>query len=427
MPPDFGCSERDAPKMSITSLTDTAIRKAVPRLKPFKLAGGGGLYLEVMPNGSRYWRLKYRFAGKEKRLALGVYPEVPLRKAVSRRDEARSLLQDGKDPSMERQVEKLRSRVAAENTFEAVARAWLEMQRQKLAASTFAKAQWTLETLAFPWLGKLPIPVIEPAHVLAVLRRVESRGKHETTHRLKQRIAQVFRFAIATGLARVNPVTELRDAIAPVVSVRRAAITDPGKIGQLLRDIDAYEGSFVVASALKLSPLVFVRPGELRRAEWSEIDIERAEWRIPAAKMKMRDEHVVPLSNQAIQILANLRPLTGGGRYLFPSVRTPREPMSNNTVNAALRRLGYDKLTMTGHGFRALASTRLNELGWSPDVIERQLAHAERNKVRAAYNRATYMKDRRQMMQVWANELDKMRKRERVRNSQSVSNLTRVI
>jgi len=310
---------------------------------------------------------------------------------------------------MERQVEKLRSRIAAEDTFEAVARAWLEMQKKKLAPSTFAKALWTLETLAFPWLGKLPVTMIEPAHVLTVLRRVEARGKHETAHRLKQRIAQVFRFAIATGLARLNPVTELRDAIAPIVSVRRAAITDPVKIGQLLRDIDAYEGSFVVASALKLSPLVFVRPGELRRAEWGEIDLERAEWRIPAAKMKMRDEHIVPLSRQALLILANLRPLTGSGRYLFPSIRTPREPMSNNTVNAALRRLGYDKLTMTGHGFRALASTRLNELGWSPDVIERQLAHAERNKVRAAYNRATYMIERRRMMQAWADEIDTMR------------------
>jgi integrase len=396
--------------MSITSLTELAIRKASPRQKPFKLSGGGGLYLEVMPNGSKYWRLKYRFAGKEKRLALGVYPEIALRKAISRRDEARSLLQDGKDPGMERQIEKLRSRVAAENTFEAVARGWLELQLNKLAPSTFTKALWTLETLAFPWIGKLPIDAIEPVHVLAVLKRVESRGKHETTHRLKQRIAQVFRFAIASGLTRVNPVTELRDAISPIVSVRRAAITDPVKIGQLLRDIDAYEGSFVVASALKLSPLVFVRPGELRRAEWSEVDIDSAEWRIPAAKMKMRDEHIVPLPKQALTILASLRPLTGEGRYLFPSVRTPREPMSNNTVNAALRRLGYDKLTMTGHGFRALASTRLNELGWSTDVIERQLAHAERNKVRAVYNRASYMSERKKMMQAWADHLDQLKR-----------------
>lgn len=395
--------------MPAKTITDIAARNAKPGEKPYKLAAGSSLYLEVMPNGAKYWRLKYRFAGREKRLALGVYPEVSLKQAVSGRDSARMKIREGIDPSAEKQSRKLRTRLSAANTFEAVAREWLEKQRASLAASTFKKATWTLEKLAFPWLGKVPITDIEPADVLAVLRRVEARGKHETTHRLKQRLAQVFRFAIASGLVRTNPVSELRDALTPVTSRRRAAITDPGEISQLLRDLDAYQGSFSVSCALKVAPHLFVRPGELRRAEWSEFDLERAEWRIPAAKMKMREEHIVPLSRQVIEVLAELQPLTGHRPYLFPSVRSPREPMSSNTVNAALRRLGYDKETMTGHGFRALASTRLNEMGWKPDVIERQLAHAERNKVRAAYNRATYMTDRRAMMQQWSDYLDDLR------------------
>jgi integrase len=395
--------------MAKKPLTDLAARTAKPAAKPYKLAAGAGMYLEVMPNGSKYWRLKYRIAGKEKRLALGVYPETTMKKAQDDRDKARIAIREGRDPSAERRTERVRKVVAAENTFEAITRAWLALQRKKLAPSTFDKATWTFETLAFPWLGRLAITEIEPTHVLGVLKKVEARGRHETAHRLKQRIAQVFRYAIALGIVRMNPATELRDALAPIVSTRRAAITDPTEIGRLLRDIDAYEGGFVVASALRLAPLVFVRPGELRRAEWTEIDIERAEWRIPAEKMKMRDEHVVPLSSQAVRIIEDLRPLTGRGLFLFPSVRTLRQPISNNTINAALRRLGYDKATMTGHGFRALASTRLNELGWSPDVIERQLAHVERNRVRAAYNRAAYLAERRKMMQAWADYLDSLR------------------
>ena len=325
------------------------------------------------------------------------------------RDKARLKLHGGIDPSAQRQSKKLRSKLSGHSTFESIAREWLEKQRASLATSTFDKAVWTLETMAFPWIGKLPIEEIEPSDVLATLRRVESRGKHETTHRLKQRIAQVFRFAIASGLAKWNPVTELRDALTPITSKRRSAITDPEAVGRLLRDIDGYQGSFIVSCALKISPLVFVRPGELRRAEWAEVDFDRAEWRIPKEKMKMREEHIVPLSLQALAILRDLYPLTGHRQFLFPSIRTPREPMSSNTVNAALRRLGYDKETMTGHGFRALASTRLNEMGWKPDVIERQLAHVERNKVRAMYNRATYMTDRHEMMQQWADYLSNLR------------------
>lgn len=389
--------------------SDAEVRNAQARSKAYKLSAGGSLYLEIMPSGARYWRWKYRYAGKEKRLALGVYPAVSLKQARAERDKARLLLATGSDPSLRKQVAKLRGRLEAERTFEVTAREWLALQKAKLAKSTFEKAVWTFEKLAFPWLGKIPMAAIEPADVLATLRRVEMRGRHETTHRLKQRIAQVFRYAIVIGICKTNPASELKDALAPVVSTKRAAVTDPAQIKQLMVAIGGYEGGLVVSTALKVAPYVFVRPGELRRAEWTEFDFDRAEWRIPAAKMKMREEHIVPLSSQVIELLASLRPLTGGSRYVFPSIRSSREPMSNNTINAALRRLGYDKETMTGHGFRALASTRLNEMGWAPDVIERQLAHSERNKVRAVYNRSAYLTQRRQMMQTWADYLDGLR------------------
>ena len=399
------------------SLTQVAIRNAKPGPKPQRLFDGGGLYVEVMPTGRKYWRLKYRYAGKEKRLALGVFPEVGLADARARRDEAREKLRAGRDPGAEKQAAKVRAVLNAATTFEAVAREWLETQRAKLAPSTFLKAEWTLAENVFPWMGALPVAGIEAPEVLATLRRIEARGANETAHRTRERIAQVFRYAIATGRAKHNPVGDLRGALAPVVRTSRAAITDPAKVGDLLRAIDGYTGQFVTRCALKLAPLLFVRPGELRAMEWGEIDLDGAEWRIPASKMKMREEHIVPLAPQAVEILRDLLPLTGPvpgrqgprGRYVFPSLRTGTECMSENTVNAALRRLGYDKTTMTGHGFRAMASTRLNELGWSPDVIERQLAHAERNPVRAAYNRAKYMQERRQMMVAWADYLDNLR------------------
>lgn len=400
------------------TLTVVLIRNAKPGQKPHRLFDGGGMYLEVMATGRKYWRMKYRFAGKEKRLALGVFPEVGLAEARARRDQAREKLRAGRDPSAERQAAKVRAVLNAATTFEAVAREWLETQRAKLAQSTFEKAEWTLAENVFPWMGGLPIAGIEAPEVLATLRRIEARGANETAHRTRERIAQVFRYAIATGRAKHNPVGDLRGALAPVVRTSRAAITDPAQVGDLLRAIDGYTGQFVTRCALRLAPLLFVRPGELRAMEWAEIDLAGAEWRIPASKMKMREEHIVPLAPQAVEILRELQPLTGPvperqgtyGRYVFPSLRTGTECMSENTVNAALRRLGYDKATMTGHGFRAMASTRLNELGWSPDVIERQLAHAERNPVRAAYNRAKYMQERRQMMCAWADYLDTLRR-----------------
>ena len=388
-------------------LTDLQIRKAAPRPdgKPVKLADGGGLYLWVLPSG-RYWRLKYRFAGRETLRALGVYPAVKAADARRQRDDAKRLLREGTDPGAVRKSEKLRRTVAGAETFEAVAREWLAMQARKLAPVTYTKAEWMLADLVFPYLGTTPIAAITAPELLAVLRRIEARGTHETAHRTKQRCGQVFRYAIATGRAERDPSADLRGALAPVVTASRAAITDPAGIGALLRALEGYEGQFTTLCALKLAPLLFVRPGELRAAEWAEFALEAAEWRIPAARMKMREAHVVPLSKQALAILRELKPLTGRGRFVFPSIRSAHRPMSENTVTAALRRLGYSGAEMTGHGFRALASTRLNEMGWPSDVIERQLAHAERNKVRAAYNRAQHLGERRRMMQAWADYLE---------------------
>lgn len=385
-------------------LTNAAIKAA----KPGKLFDGGGLYLDVRPGGSRYWRMKYRHAGKERLLSFGVYPEVALAEARRRRDAAREVLRDGKDPGVLRRAHRLAATEAAANSFEAVGREWLATQQKKLAPATYKKSEWLLNNV-WPWLGPKPIAEIDAAMLLAALRRIEARGAHETAHRTKDKCGQVFRFAIATGRATRNPSAELRGALAPVVRTSRAAITDPTIMGELLRAIDGYGGQYATCCALRLAPLVFVRPGELRQAEWTELDLDAAVWRIPAGKMKMREAHVVPLASQAVAILRDLEPLTGKGRYVFPSSRTGDRPMSENTVNAALRRLGFDKDTMTGHGFRAMASTALNELGWAPDVIERQLAHAERNKVRSAYNRAQYMIERRRMMSAWADYLEGLR------------------
>ena len=390
------------------ALTAVAARNAKPHEKPYKLAAGAGLYLEVMPSGARYWRLKFRFGGKEKRLALGVYPEVSLSAARDSADKARALLRDGIDPSAKRKTDRIAQRVSSTNTFEAIAREWLTKQKH-MAPATFAKAKWTLEVHAFPWLGSRPIIEITPPELLAVLRRVEGRGKLETAQRLHQRCGQVFRYSIATGRAERDPAADLRGALATPKRQHRAALTEPKKIGELLRAIEGYSGNFVTLCALRLSPLVFLRPGEVRRAEWSEINLENAEWRIPASKMKMRSEHIIPLSDQAVAIFRELHPLTGIRKYVFPSLRDPRSCMSENTVNAALRRLGYTGTEMTAHGFRAMASTRLNELGWQTDVIERQLAHVERNQVRAAYNRAQHLDERRKMMQSWADHLDGLR------------------
>jgi len=392
-------------------LTDIAVRQAKPREKPYKIFDARGLYLEVPPSGSKRWRLKYQFRGKSKLLSLGIYPDVGLAKARERRDEARRLLADGVDPSAARKAQKAAGEDRAANSFEALARQWFEQSKAAWVPGHSSKILRRLERDLFPWLGGMPVDEITAPDVLAALKRIAARGAVETAHRARNDCSQVFRYAIAHGRATRDPAVDLRGrhALPPAKAKHYATLTDPRAIGELLRAIDGYRGSHVTRCALRLAPLVFVRPGELRAAEWAEFNLEAAEWRIPAAKMKMREQHLVPLSKQALSVLDDLRPLTGSGRYLFPSERTADRPMSDNTVNGALRRLGYSREELTGHGFRAMASTLLNEQGWHRDAIERQLAHAERNAVRAAYNYAEHLPERRRMMQAWADFLDGLR------------------
>jgi integrase len=387
-------------------LSAVEVRNAKPKAKPYKLSDEKGMYLEVTPTGGRYWRLKYRHQGKEKLLALGVYPDVSLAQARASRDEARKLIAQDIDPSAARQEAKAAKLMAAASSFEAVAREWHEKFSPTWAVTTRGKILRALDLDVFPAIGKKPIAEITAPIVLACLRKIEHRGTIFTAHKARQYIGQVFRYAIATGRAERDPAADLRGALSPIQETHHAAVTDPKKVAELLRAIDGYTGHFPTTCALKLAPLVFVRPGELRHAEWAEFDLDAREWRIPGEKMKMREPHIVPLSDQALALLASLHPLTGAGKYLFPSIRTTTRPMSENTVNAALRRLGYASDEMTGHGFRSIATTLLNEQGWHRDAIERQLAHAERNQVRAAYNYAEHLPERRRMMQSWADYLD---------------------
>lgn len=395
-------------------LTDVAIRNAKPREKPYKLHDGDGLYLLVMPNGAKYWRFRYRSPeerdargfGTEKMMGLGVYPETRAAEARAKRDAARKVIAQGRDPLLVKREKKYAAALAAGNTFEAIAREWFAKYSPRWAKSHADKVIRRLERDIFPWIGRRPITAITAPELLAVLRRIEARGAIETAHRAHQNCSQVFRYAIATGRAERDPSPDLRGAIPPARSRPYPSVRDPQAVGSLMRAINSYHGSFVTRCALRLAPLVFVRPGELRAAQWSEIDLDAAEWRIPAERMKSRRPHIVPLSDQAVAILRELYPVTSGAPYVFPSVRSSRRPMSENTINAALRSLGYSKEQLTGHGFRSMASTILNEQGWNRDVIERQLAHAERNAVRAAYNHAEYLPERRRMMQAWADYLD---------------------
>ncbi len=369
---------------------------------------GGCTYLVSQQKdgaAGRYWRLKYRVRGKEKVLAIGTYPEIGLREAREARDDAKKLLVRGTDPSEKKRA----SKIVQADTFRLVAEEWLGLQARKLADVTLEKGRWMLETFIYPRLGDKLINEIKAPELLAALRVIEAKGRHETATRTKQRVGQVMRYAIATGRAERDITADLRGALAPVPTKNRATITDPARVGELLRALDDYQGEPATAAALKLAPLTFVRPGELRGAEWREFDLKGAEWRIPGDRMKMGDAHIVPLSSQAVGILTALCALTGNGKLLFPSLRSRDRPMSENTLNAALRRLGYTTEQMTVHGFRAMASTLLNEQGWHPDLIELQLARAERNKVRAAYNRATRLPERRKMMQAWADYLDGLR------------------
>jgi integrase len=388
-------------------LSEIAIRSAKPREKPYKLTDGGGLYVLVNPDGSKYWRLKYRFGGKEKLLSLGVYPEVRGAEAREQRDQAKRLLKAGSDPSRVRKAQKRAALLSATNTFEAIAREWVESKRNRWTPEHADRVLSSLEEEIFPDLGARPIIEIAAPELLATLRKIESRGALETAKRVLQRSHAVFLYAIATGRCERSPAADLRGALKTPKRNNRAALS-AADLPEFLRKLDAYDGHKQTRLALKLQVLTFVRPGELRAAEWSEFDRDKAEWRIPPERMKMRAPHVVPLSRQALAVLEELKALTGRGRFLFPNQSKPDACISENTMLYAIYRMGYHSRA-TGHGFRATASTILNEQGWRADAIERQLAHAERNKVRAAYHRSEYLDERRKMMQAWADYLDALR------------------
>lgn len=392
-------------------LTDTATRKAKPKDKPYKMADGGGMYLEVMPNGSKYWRMKYRYAGKEKRLALGVYPDVSIADARDRREQARKLIANGTDPSAAKQTAKRQAKIAAANTFEAVAREWVDNRANDWTESHKALTLRTLEQDAFPSLGRRPIAEITPSELLAAMRTIEKRGALEISNRVLQRCSAVFRYAIATDRCNNNPATELRGALKKPKRKHYTTI-EKGGFPQLLRDIDSYHGSPLTTYAMQLMALTFTRTGELIEAKWSEIDLKHGEWLIPAERMKMRRPHLVPLSRQAVVVFKSVATLTGDREYVFPNRNDPTKPASKAIILRALGRMGYTG-KMTGHGFRSAASTRLNEhktkWGIHRDAIELQLAHVEKNASRAAYNFAEYIEERRVMMQKWADYLDKLK------------------
>ena len=395
------------------ALTDVKVRNEKPGERQVKLTDGEGMYLLITPAGKqspaggKCWRLKYRYDGKEKVLALGTYPEVSLADARDKRAAARKLLANGVDPGEVRKAQKAAKLTSAENSFEVVAREWHMKFTPTWTEGHAGTILARLEQNVFPWLGKRPIAEIEAPDVLAALRRIEARGALETAHRVKTICGQVFRYAIATGRAKRDVAADLKGAMPQADPTRHAAVTDPKEVAGLLRAIDGYKGGFIVRCALRLAPLVFVRPGELRQAEWSEIDFEAEQWNIPAERMKMKVAHIVPLSAQALDILRDLQPLTGTSRYVFPSGRSYHRCMSENGVNAGLRSLGYDKHTMTGHGFRAMARTILDEvLQVRVDFIEHQLAHTVKDPNGRAYNRTTHLDERRRMMQIWADYLD---------------------
>jgi len=391
----------------IAPLSDAKVRTARPQEKETKLFDGGGLFLLITPTGGKLWRFKYRFLGKEKKLNLGAYPEISLGDARQRRDEARKLLANGVDPGEVKKALKAATIAEAENELEVVAREWHTKFSSTWSPSHAETTLRRLQNDVFPALGKRPISEIKAPELLAMLRRIEARGALETAHRVRTICGQVMRYAVATGRADRDPVGDLKGALPPYKKGHHAAVTEPREVASLLRAIDGYQGSYVVKCALQLASMFFVRPGELRQAEWSEISLETAEWNIPAERMKMKVAHLVPLSRQAVEILKELQMITGRSQYVFPCQRSFARPMSNNAVNAALRRMGFDKETMTGHGFRAMARTILDEvLQVRPDFIEHQLAHAVKDPNGRAYNRTAHLAQRQKMMQTWADYLD---------------------
>lgn len=401
----------------IDKLTDLTVRKAKPAEKPVRLFDGGGLYLEIAPNGSKLWRWKYRFAGKEKRLAIGVYPTVGLREARQKRDDAKRLLAAGTDPGAARRAEKVTRAIAAANTFELVAREYHGTQVDGWSEGHALRWMTAMERDMFPWIGSLPLPDVTAPLLLQTLRRVESRGVRETTHALRQYAGQVFRYGIATGRCSHNPAADLKGALKPLNVKHMAAVVDASEAGALLRSIAGYDGQPTTKAALELSALLFQRPGNIRAMEWAEVDLEAGMWTIPAAKMKRTVHgktngrpHLVPLAPQAVALLKALLPLTGHGRYVFPSLLSRERPMSENTLRTALRRMGYSNDDHTAHGFRAMARTIMVEkLNVQPDVIEAQLAHGKSGPLGAAYDRAEFMDQRRQMMVLWADYLGRLR------------------
>jgi len=394
---------------STAPLTDTEIKAAKATDKPLKLFDGQGLFLLTTPEGGRRWRLKYRFDGKEKLLALGTYPEVTLAAARKAAAAAREKLAHGIDPSEQKRQDKHARKLAASNTFEAVARAWMDHRAQTVAVGQYEKTLARFTSDVLPWLGKRPITKIDAPAILSVLKRVDSRGARYTAHRVRSEISRVFRYGITQGYCTADPARDLIGAIPAPVETHFASTTEPKAVGAMLRAFDAFNGTFVVQCALRLAPMLFVRPGELRQAEWAQFDLDKAEWRYLVTKTQT--EHLVPLSSQAVEILRQLHAKTGSGRYVFPGARTATRPMSDAAVNAALRRLGYDTRTeITGHGFRAMARTILHEeLHQKPEVIEHQLAHAVPDNLGGAYNRTKFIKDRKLMMQTWSDYLDQLK------------------
>jgi integrase len=387
-------------------LTNTAVRNAKPESKPRKLFDERGLFLLMNPNGGKLWRFKYRFDGKEKQISLGIYPDVSLKDARERRDDARKLVANGVDPSENRKA--LKEAKGGGNCFEVVAREWYAKYSTNWSSDHGDRIIRRLERDIFPWMGEKPIGGITAPELLSVVQRIEKRGALETAHRALGNCGQVFRYAVATGRAERDPSTDLRGALPPVKVEHFAAVTEPKQVAELLRALEGYEGSIVVGCALRLAPLVFVRPGELRKAEWADINFNEAEWRYIVTKTGT--QHIVPLSRQAVEILEELKPLTGYGCYLFPGARSNGRPMSDNAILAAMRRMGISKEEMSGHGFRAMARTILDEvLGFRPDFIEHQLAHAVRDPNGRAYNRTAHLPERRKMMQDWADYLDKLK------------------
>ncbi|CAK7052805.1 MAG: Prophage integrase IntA [Desulfovibrio sp.] len=390
-------------------LTDTFLRAVKATGQVRKYSDGGGLYIYISPTGGRLWRMGYRFAGKQKTLSFGAYPAVSLKTARSLREKAKEQLAAGIDPGEYKKALRAASAAEAANTFEIIAREWHGRRKPAWSATHAENILSRLEKHIFPAIGMKAVNRVAAPELLSALRRLEASGAVDAAHRVLQNCGQIFRYAISTGRAERDPAADLKGALAPAKAKNFATITDPKVIGDLLRDIERYMGHPVVRASLQIAPYVFVRPGELRRAEWSEFNFTTAEWRIPAEKTKTRVQHIVPLAWQVVRALEDLRCYTGRGRYLFPGMRANSAPISDMTLLAALRRMGYDKDSMTMHGFRSMASTLLNELGYNRDWIERQLSHGERNGVRAAYNHAEYLVERRRMMQEWADYLDGLR------------------